>query len=176
VKESGQETQPDLSKKIQENSSRRGSYSSISGHHLRIRCSCPRPRQERELLSSTNGALVSSHCSPREWHFPFSKAAGCLRRPLLLDQNGSLVHPNLLRRGAQLPIVAIGLEGVEIRGASQRFPVSTLLFSFLAEQPCSVTISRWSAAGRFALVSRFDGKAEGRLVAENMLKIERQAV
>jgi hypothetical protein len=54
--------------------------------------------------------------------------------------------------------------------------VSTLLFSFLAAQPCSVTISRWSAAGRFALVSRFGGKAERRLVAENMLKIERQAV
>ena len=68
------------------------------------------------------------------------------------------------------------LRGAEIWGASQRFPVSTLLFSFLAAQPCGVTISRWSAAGRFALVSRFDGKAERRLVAENMLKIERQAV
>ena len=113
---------------------------------------------------------------PREWHFPFSNAAGYLRRQLLLDQNGSLGHPNPLRRGARLPIVAIDLEGVEIRGASQRFPVSTLLFSFLAAQPCSVTISRWSAAGRFALVSRFDGKAERRPVAENMLKIERQAV
>jgi len=30
--------------------------------------------------------------------------------------------------------------------------------------------------GVLALVSRFDGKAERRLVAENMLKIERQAV
>ena len=65
---------------------------------------------------------------PREWHFPFSNAAGYLRRQLLLDQNGSLGHPNPLRRGAWLPIVAIDLEGVEIRGASQRFPVPTFFF------------------------------------------------
>jgi len=69
------------------------------------------------------------------------------------------------------------LRGVEIWGASQRFPVSPFFFLFSPRSPvCGVTISRWSAAGRFALVSRFDGKAERRLVAENMLKIERQAV
>lgn len=113
---------------------------------------------------------------PREWHFPFSSVAGYLRRQLLLDRIGSLGHPKPLRKAARLPIVAIDLEGVRLGERRQRFPVPTLLFAFLAAQPCGVTMSRWSAAGRFALVSRFDGKAERRLVAQNMLKIERQAV
>ena len=113
---------------------------------------------------------------PREWHFPFSNAAGYLRHQLLLDQNGSLGHPNPLRRGAWLPIVAIDLEGVEIR---ERHNVSLSPPFFFLFSPRSPVPSRYPDGrqpGVFALVSRFDGKAERRLVAENMLKIERQAV
>jgi hypothetical protein len=54
------------------------------------------------------------------------------------------------------------------------FPPFFFLFS-----PRSPVASRYPDGrqpGRFALGSRFDGKAERRLVAENMLKIERQAV
>ena len=108
----------------------------------------------------------------REWHFPFSSVAGYLRRQLLLDRIGSLGHPNPLRKGARLPIVAMDLEGVRLgeRHNVSLSPPFSLLFS-----PRS-PVASWSAAGRFALVSRFDGKAERRPVAENMLKIERQAV
>ena len=59
---------------------------------------------------------------PRAWHFPFSNAAGDLRRQLLLDQNGSLGHPNPLRKGARLPIVAIDLEGDGDLGSVTTFP------------------------------------------------------
>ena len=113
---------------------------------------------------------------PREWHFPFSNAAGYLCRQLLLDRNGSLGHPIPLRKGARLPIVAMDLEGVRLgeRHNVSLSPPFSLLFS-----PRSPVASRYPDGrqpGRFALGSRFDGKAERRLVAENMLKIERQAV
>ena len=112
---------------------------------------------------------------PKEWHFPFSHAAGYLRRQLLLDQNGSLGHPNPLRKGARLPIVAIDLEGGDSESVTT-FPCLHPSFFF----SCRAALCRHDipmvGSRRFALVSRFDGKAERPLVAENMLKIERQAV
>ena len=87
----------------------------------------------------------------------------------------------MVRLVTQTPFVEVPgyrLSRLTLRGwrLGERHNVSLSPPFFFLTQPCSVTISRWSAAGRFALVSRFDGKAERRPVAENMLKIERQAV